>query len=239
MPAAELVHQIGFVLRYVLLISVISVLIADVVAGRGLPNVFRRALLDRLPAEAEGINSMAKILMMAGSTVVVLSLLGFLVLLLKGRAVTKTSPVLMSLKALGIRPSEAEQRLCRQRVWVGNDTDDATGTTFFPGIAEAYQPKRWLLCPQVRVADIATLSPHIRPRSRTWWQLFRMASQWHCDVVIVDIHTFAIVGAVELDDASHLKKHRIRRDILLEEVLRQAGIPLLRDRDSETGQESQ
>lgn len=28
----------------------------------------------------------------------------------------------MSLKALGIRPSEAEQRLCRQRVWVGNDT---------------------------------------------------------------------------------------------------------------------
>ncbi|HDU2889494.1 TPA: hypothetical protein RFG05_005508, partial [Klebsiella pneumoniae] len=47
---------------------------------------------------------------------------GFLVLLLKGRAVTKTSPVLRSLKALGIRPSEAEQRLCRQRVWVGNDT---------------------------------------------------------------------------------------------------------------------
>lgn len=143
---------------------------------------------------------MAKILMMAGSTVVALSLLGFLALLLKGRAVTKTSPVLMSLKALGIRPLEAEQRLCRQRVWV---------------------------------ADIATLAPHIRPRSRTWWQLFRMASQWHCDVVIVDIRTFAIVGAIELDDASHLKKQRIRRDILLEEVLRQAGIPLLRDRDSE------
>ena len=51
--------------------------------------------------------------------------------------------------------------------------------------------------------------------------------------VIVDIRTFAIVGAIELDDASHLKKQRIRRDILLEEVLRQAGIPLLRDRDSE------
>ena len=81
--------------------------------------------------------------------------------------------------------------------------------------------------------NIATLAPHIRPRSRPWWQLFRMASQWHCDVVIVDIRTCAIVAAVELDDASHLQKHRIRRDILLEEVLRQAGIPLLRDRDSE------
>lgn len=51
MPAAELVHQIGFVLCLFLQIGVISVLIADVVAGRGLPNVFRRALLDRLPAE--------------------------------------------------------------------------------------------------------------------------------------------------------------------------------------------
>ena len=51
MPAAELVHQIGFVLCLFLQISVISVLIADVVAGRGLPNVFRRALLDRLPSE--------------------------------------------------------------------------------------------------------------------------------------------------------------------------------------------
>lgn len=171
---------------------------------------------------------MAKILMMAGSTVVVLSLLGFLVLLLKGRAVTKTSPVLMSLKALGIRPSEAEQRLCRQRVWVGNDTlMTPREQHFFRALLRHTSRKRWLLCPQVRVADIATLSPHIRPRSRTWWQLFRMASQWHCDVVIVDIHTFAIIGAVELDDASHQKKHRIRRDILLEEVLRQAGIPLL------------
>lgn len=105
---------------------------------------------------------MAKILMMAGSTVVVLSLLGFLVLLLKGRAVTKTSPVLMSLKALGIRPSEAEQRLCRQRVWVGNDTlMTPREQHFFRALLRHTSRKRWLLCPQVRVADIATLSPHI------------------------------------------------------------------------------
>ena len=177
---------------------------------------------------------MAKILMMTGSAVIVLSLLGFLAMLLKGRAAAKTSPVLMSLKALGIRPSEAEQQLCRQRVWMGNDTlMTPREQHFFRALLRHTSRKRWLLCPQVRVADIATLAPHIRPRSRTWWQLFRMASQWHCDVVIVDIRTFAIVGAIELDDASHLKKNRIRRDILLEEVLRQAGIPLLRDRDSE------
>lgn len=50
--------------------------------------------------------------MMAGSTVVALSLLGFLVLLLKGRAVTKTSPVLMSLKALGIGVSLEIGKFC-------------------------------------------------------------------------------------------------------------------------------
>ncbi|HGW2951166.1 TPA: DUF2726 domain-containing protein, partial [Enterobacter asburiae] len=104
---------------------------------------------------------------------------------------------------------------------------------FFRALLKHTDRKHWLLCPQVRVADIASLAPHIRPRSRTWWQLFRMVSQWHCDVVVVDIRTFAIVAAIELDDASHLKKHRVRRDILLEEVLRQAGIPLLRDRDAE------
>ncbi|MFK3707917.1 hypothetical protein ACI2JR_23770 [Klebsiella sp. NPDC088457] len=52
MPAAELVQLTGIVLHYVLLISAISILIADVVAGQGLPNRYRRALLDRLPADA-------------------------------------------------------------------------------------------------------------------------------------------------------------------------------------------
>ncbi len=44
--------------------------------------------------------------------------------------------------------------------------------------------------------------------------------------------SFSIVAAVELDDASHLRPERRRRDILLEEVLRQAGIPLLRSHDA-------
>ncbi|EPN6628456.1 DUF2726 domain-containing protein [Raoultella planticola] len=177
---------------------------------------------------------MAKILMMTGAIVIVLGLLGFLVLLVKGRTTGKTSPVLQALKAAGIRTTEAEQRLCRQRVWVSNDMlMTPREQHFYRALLKHTDRKRWLLCPQVRVADIASLAPHIRPRSRTWWQLFRMASQWHCDVVVVDITTFAIVAAVELDDASHLKKHRVRRDILLEEVLRQAGIPLLRERDSE------
>ena len=79
--------------------------------------------------------------------------------------------------------------------------------------------RRWYLCPQVRVADIVQITPRVRGRSRTWWKLFHMAAQWHCDVVIVDRRTFRVVAAVELDDASHLKKSRCRRDILLDEVM--------------------
>ncbi len=101
--------------------------------------------------------------------------------------------------------------------------------TFNPHTADF---KRWYLCPQVRVADIVQLNGNIRPRSRQWWQLFRMVSQWHVDVVIVERRSFSIVAAVELDDASHLRPERRRRDILLEEVLRQAGIPLLRSHDA-------
>lgn len=40
------------------------------------------------------------------------------------------------------------------------------------------------------------------------------------------------MAVVELDDASHLQLERKRRDILLEEVMRQAGIPLLRSHDA-------
>ncbi|RWZ22930.1 DUF2726 domain-containing protein, partial [Escherichia coli] len=50
------------------------------------------------------------------------------------------------------------------------------------------------MCPQVRVADIVQLNGNIRPRSRQWWQLFRMVSQWHVDVVIVERRSFSIVA---------------------------------------------
>ena len=59
-----------------------------------------------------------------------------------------------------------------------------------------------------------------------------MISQWDVDVVIVERPSFSIVAAVDPDDASHLRSERRCRDILLEEVLRPAGIPLLRSHDA-------
>ena len=79
---------------------------------------------------------------------------------------------------------------------------------------------------------IVRVAPDRKSGSREWWQLFRLVSQWHCDVVITD-RDGHIVAAVELDDRSHQAPKRQRRDLLLEEVLKQAGIPLLRGDDEQ------
>lgn len=148
-------------------------------------------------------------------------------------AAAPVSPLLRALKAAGVKAGEPERLLAKGGQWQAQEalmTDREVH--FMQGLFRMVDMKRWYLCPQVRVADIVELSPHIRPRSKMWWRLFNMAAQWHCDVVIVDRRTFAVVAAIELDDASHLKKSRVRRDILLNEVMRQANVPLLRNRDS-------
>ncbi|UUL43940.1 DUF2726 domain-containing protein [Escherichia albertii] len=149
------------------------------------------------------------------------------------RSVNQHSPLLMQLHAAGIRTGDAERILSSGEYWQRQKTLlTEREVSFMKGLFRIVDMKRWYLCPQVRVADIVQLNGNIRPRSRQWWQLFRMVSQWHVDVVIVERRSFSIVAAVELDDASHLRPERRRRDILLEEVLRQAGIPLLRSHDA-------
>lgn len=142
------------------------------------------------------------------------------------------APLIRRLKGAGVTPGDAEHLMASGVFWERQAqliTDREV--RFMQGLLRTVDMERWYLCPQVRVADVVQISPRVRGRSRTWWTLFRMASQWHCDVVIVERRTFRIVAAVELDDALHLKKSRCRRDILLDEVMRQVGMPLIRSRD--------
>lgn len=143
------------------------------------------------------------------------------------------APLIRRLREAGVRAGDTEQLMAGGVFWERQAqlmTDREVH--FMQGLFRSVDMRRWYLCPQVRVADIVQITPRVRGRSRTWWKLFHMAAQWHCDVVIVDRRTFRVVAAVELDDASHLKKSRCRRDILLDEVMRQAGMPLLRSRDA-------
>lgn len=144
------------------------------------------------------------------------------------------SPLIRTLREAGIRPGETDH-LIAGGVFLARQAQLMTDreVNFMQGLFCTVDMNRWYLCPQVRVADIVQIAPRVRARSRAWWKLFSLVSRWHCDVVIVDRLTFRIVATLELDDASHLKKSRRRRDILLNEVMRQAGIPLLRSRDSQ------
>ncbi len=128
------------------------------------------------------------------------------------RSVNQHSPLLMQLHAAGIRTGDAERILSSGECWQRQKTLlTEREVSFMKGLFRIVDMKRWYLCPQVRVADIVQLNGNIRPRSRQWWQLFRMVSQWHVDVVIVERRSFSIVAAVELDDASHLRPERRRR----------------------------
>ncbi|WP_239043316.1 DUF2726 domain-containing protein [Citrobacter freundii] len=172
--------------------------------------------------------------MNAGVVVFIVSLLALILLLscvLKQKR--PQAPLIRRLREVGVRVGDTEQLMAGGVFWERQAqlmTDREVH--FMQGLFRAVDMRRWYLCPQVRVADIVQITPRVRGRSRTWWKLFHMAAQWHCDVVIVDRRTFRVVAAVELDDASHLKKSRCRRDILLDEVMRQAGMPLLRSRDA-------
>lgn len=172
--------------------------------------------------------------MNGGVVVFIVSLLALILLLscvLKQKR--PQAPLIRRLREAGVRVGDTEQLMASGVFWERQAqlmTDREVH--FMQGLFRAVDMRRWYLCPQVRVADIVQITPRVRGRSRTWWKLFHMAAQWHCDVVIVDRRTFRVVAAVELDDASHLKKSRCRRDILLDEVMRQAGMPLLRNRDA-------
>ncbi|HGG5186018.1 TPA: DUF2726 domain-containing protein [Salmonella enterica] len=149
------------------------------------------------------------------------------------KSAKNSSPLLIRLRAAGIRVGDAERLLAGGTFWQRQNTlMTEREIHFMKGLFRVVDMKRWYLCPQVRGADIVQLKGNIRSRSRQWWQLFRMVSQGHVDVVIVDRRTFCVVAVVGLDDASHLQLERKRRDILLEEVMRQAGIPLLRSHDA-------
>ncbi len=143
------------------------------------------------------------------------------------------SPFLLTLKAAGVRPGEAVRLMANGACWTRQDTlMTDREIQFLQGLLRTVDLTRWYLCPQVRVADIVQVSARVPPRSKDWWALFRMTSQWHCDVVIVERQSFRMVAVVELDDATHQKAQRQRRDIVFGEVMRQADIPLLRSRDS-------
>ena len=86
------------------------------------------------------------------------------------------------------------------------------------------------LCPQVRLADM--LDIEATDRSQHFRALNQVASK-SVDFVIADVVTGNPVLVIELDDRSHRRKDRQTRDAFVNEVLREAGIPIVRFQPSQ------
>ena len=82
-------------------------------------------------------------------------------------------------------------------------------------------PRTAMACPKVRVSDLV--------KACTWkYAVHNRLNQKHFDFVLINAMTGEILGVVELDDPSHVRRDRLERDQLLDEVLAKAGIEILR-----------
>ncbi len=78
---------------------------------------------------------------------------------------------------------------------------------------------------KVRVADV------IKPKqgmSRSDWQkAFNKISGKHFDFILCDKDSLSIICAIELDDSTHQRKERTKRDIFLVGACKSAAFPLI------------
>ncbi|MFC0267552.1 DUF2726 domain-containing protein [Kushneria aurantia] len=100
----------------------------------------------------------------------------------------------------------------------------------FEALERDYSQYFHIFC-QVRVVDI--VQPNMKKHyswSKEYKALFRQLSQWHFDYVICTKKDFRIKYAIELDDPSHERADRIKRDRILNQACETAGLNLIRVR---------
>ena len=80
---------------------------------------------------------------------------------------------------------------------------------------------------KVRLADIVNVKKNIQSESDEWWDYFKQISQKHVDFVLADKGLSEIHLIIEVDDSSHKRADRIKRDRFVDQVLGEVGIPIL------------
>lgn len=79
---------------------------------------------------------------------------------------------------------------------------------------------------KVRLADL--ISVHKGLSKSEWSKSFNQIKAKHLDFVLIDKETTEILCVIELDDATHNKPERHKRDNFLDAALKSANLPLLR-----------
>jgi hypothetical protein len=95
---------------------------------------------------------------------------------------------------------------------------------FFDALQESITPDMYI-CPKVRIADLVEMA--IDKTDPQFWSKFNQISQKHVDFVICSRENFHPLLIVELDGGSHNEQSRSLRDILVDNVFKDAEIPML------------
>jgi Protein of unknown function (DUF2726) len=96
----------------------------------------------------------------------------------------------------------------------------------FYGVLKKSIPSEIEITCKVRVADVIT---PIKGMSRSNWQTaFNKISAKHFDYVLCSAKTMEVLAVVELDDKSHNKPSRIKRDEFLVKACEDTQLPLIR-----------
>ena len=108
---------------------------------------------------------------------------------------------------------------------------ESQGTLFSPaersflGVLEQCVRNEYRVYGKVRLADILKVTT---PDRSKWQRAFNAISKKHVDFVLCDPGDTRILAVIELDDKSHTRKDRKKRDAFLEQALAAANVPLLR-----------
>ena len=96
---------------------------------------------------------------------------------------------------------------------------------FYKALSSALQG-RVLILSKVRIADIIKVRRTVSRKH--FWRHFSQISQKHIDFVLIDPKSFSTLCLIELNDKSHARHDRIKRDKFVNRVMEQAGVPLYR-----------
>ena len=102
----------------------------------------------------------------------------------------------------------------------------------FYGVLTQAVGEDWRVFSKVRLADVITPEKGLS-RSR-WQSAFNAISSKHLDFLLCDPADCSPSLAVELDDKSHQRRSRQKRDRLVDDACQSAGLPLLRIKAART-----
>nr|WP_239031540.1 MULTISPECIES: DUF2726 domain-containing protein [unclassified Modicisalibacter] len=117
----------------------------------------------------------------------------------------------------------------RRLPYVGREAlNSPTEQAFMAAVSRAVG-SRVMIANKVRIADVLDVSFRRRhSRDQRWWRHFRAISSKHVDLVLCEPNGGRILAALELDDRSHRRGDRRRRDRFVDRAFASAGVPLLR-----------